>query len=796
MSNSPWVLGISASPHNGAVCLLRGDEIVVAIQEERLTRKKRDGIYAAEPCRSLDYCFDYAGIGPRDLSMVVYSVPGRANTRVHDIKLNPVLQVELNNIPTVRIPHHYSHAIGAFATSGFQEAAILIIDGAGSPFEDLPPDERESCLGNVEDGVESVSLYSGVETFITPVEKHLVPRGLWVTPRKDGMPGFGTFGGLYSASAAQIFGDLLEAGKVMGLAPYGEREFPTGEFYDLVDGRFVFHDTVTKRFRYHDRWPARQTEYQNLASSTQGALEDAILYLVEHLHRLYPSKNLCYAGGVALNSVANERIIAESPFKHVYIMPAAEDSGTAIGAAYHGLWQLTRKNTRRKLVSDAVGRDYSSTEVSNAIDETIGVRRVESTSIISDTVDLLCKGHIIGWFQGRSELGPRALGQRSILCDPRRADGKEILNRRVKHREAFRPFAPVVLLEEAPNWFELEGKEAESLFMLRICKFKDDKKHLVPAVVHIDGTGRFQTVTSEGNGPLYDLIKKFYEVTGVPIILNTSFNVMGEPIVETPADALATFLSTGIDYCVLQDQLVAKTHRVLFEFDDVPAQQRIRTAVAAAKQMIAAVEAEENGSRRHLESLLPVHSMSGTFENAGMGQMIVEQNGDQLQVTLDGDARASQGKWSSPLGSVGKDVFEVLAEPFNGYKVVFLPDQTANIDWLAVVPKSASARDVIFNRISNAAERNLLEKFKGTYESDGKIMHVTLEQDDHLIVTLPGQAGIELRPRNDTEFTLDNRFGYSIRFELDNSGMVTEALVTEPNGTNKLKKKRESSRSR
>ena len=359
MSNSPWVLGISASPHNGAMCLLRGDEIVVAIQEERLTRKKRDGIYAAQPCRSLEYCFDYAGIGPRDLSMVVYSVPGRANNRMHDIKLNPVLQVELNNIPTVRIPHHYSHAIGAFATSGFQEAAILIVDGAGSPFEDLPPDERQSCKGNVEDGFESISLYSAVETFITPVEKHLVPRGAWVTPNKDGMPGFGTFGGLYSASAAQIFGDLLEAGKVMGLAPYGRREFPTSEFYDLVDGRFVFHDTVTKRFRHHDRWPAHETEYQNLASSVQGALEDAILYLVEHLHRQYPSKNLCYAGGVALNSVANERIIAESPFKNVYIMPAAEDSGTAIGAAYHGLWQLTRKNTRRKLVSDAVGRDYS-----------------------------------------------------------------------------------------------------------------------------------------------------------------------------------------------------------------------------------------------------------------------------------------------------------------------------------------------------------------------------------------------------------------------------------------------------
>jgi hypothetical protein len=175
-----------------------------------------------------------------------------------------------------------------------------------------------------------------------------------------------------------------------------------------------------------------------------------------------------------------------------------------------------------------------------------------------------------------------------------------------------------------------------------------------------------------------------------------------------------------------------------------------------------------------------------------MGQMIVEQEGDRLQVTLNGDARASQGKWSSPLDSNGKNVFEVLAEPFKGYKVVFLPDQTANVDWVAVVPKSVLAKDVIFNRVPNVAlnERNLLEKFQGTYESDGKVMHVTLQQENHLMVTLPGQVGIELMARKDTEFTLNNLFEYSIRFELDNSGMVTEALVTEPNGTNTLRKKR------
>jgi hypothetical protein len=240
---------------------------------------------------------------------------------------------------------------------------------------------------------------------------------------------------------------------------------------------------------------------------------------------------------------------------------------------------------------------------------------------------------------------------------------------------------------------------------------------------------------------------------------------------------------------------VAKTHRVLFEFDDVPAQQRIRQAVATAKQLVAAAEAA-NGSYLKLETLPAAHSLSGTFENAGMGQMIVKQEGDRLQVTVNGDARASQANWSSPLGPYGNNVFEVLSEPFQGYKVVFLPDQAANIDWIAVVPKSVSARDVIFNRIPNAAisEPNGLEKFKGTYRSNGKTMHVALREGERLILTIPGQVGIELLPRQANEFSLDKRFGYSIRFELDDTDAVTAALVTEPNGTNTLKKQPEPSK--
>ena len=239
-------------------------------------------------------------------------------------------------------------------------------------------------------------------------------------------------------------------------------------------------------------------------------------------------------------------------------MPAAEDSGTAIGAAYHGLWQLTQHNSQRRILHDAPGRTYSPADVSAVLDQHANVRVVHSTNVISDAVELLCDGKIIGWFDGGSELGPRALGQRSILCDPRRADAKDTLNRRVKMREAFRPFAPAVLLEEAANWFEFDGTSPESPFMLRVCEVNREKKDKVPAIVHVDGTGRLQTLTRENNGRFYELVKQFHEKTGVPILLNTSFNRMGQPIIETPADAIQCLLDTGLDCCVFEDRIVFK----------------------------------------------------------------------------------------------------------------------------------------------------------------------------------------------------------------------------------------------
>jgi carbamoyltransferase len=556
-AHGPWILGVSAS-HNGAVCLLNGDEIVVAIQEERLSRIKRHRIYGGRPSLATEYCLSYAGIEASDLDLAVFCIQGRASHAHQDVRQNPLLATNSHRVPTLVIPHHYGHALSAFATSGFSDAAILVVDGAGSPISDLTEAERQIVNGDYDNGYETTSLYSASGTQISPLEKHCVDRGHWLTMSDFEMPSFGSLGGMYSAVAQQIFGEPMDAGKVMGLAPYGAPEIRGSDFFSIEANRFNFRDDVPLRFRHNERWPARSGEYQMLASSVQAALEDGLMYLVKRLRGLCASSNLCYAGGVALNSVANERIIRESGFDKVYIMPAAEDSGPAIGAAYYGLWRLVGQNSSQRLLHDSCGRRYSPAEVSAALAPVQGIKIAYPADVISAAVDLLREGKIIGWFDGRSELGPRALGQRSILCDPRRPEAKALLNARVKKREEFRPFAPAILLEEAEHWFEFNGSDPQSPFMLRVCKINPERIAVVPAIVHVDGTGRLQTVTRTANGRFYELINAFYAATGVPMILNTSFNVMGQPIIETPSDAINCMLGTGIDCCVFEDRIVFK----------------------------------------------------------------------------------------------------------------------------------------------------------------------------------------------------------------------------------------------
>ena len=545
------ILGLAAS-HNGAACLLRGDKVLVAIQEERLRRQKRAALIPSQPFMALDYVMETAGISPSDLDLVVLAPLYAPDSDANDLSANAALA----EVPRAVVSHHYAHAMGAYAQSGFRDTAICVIDAMGSRTTDLSDSERAVILGDWRareaDAVtgtevrELVSFYRASQGVLTPVEKHVGAHQPF-DPAGDHRPHMMNFIGLgvmYMAVAQQIFGHWGASGKVMGLAPFGERRFERSAFWRLEDDMLVFSDMLHQAIRYAERWPERQSLYADLAASVQAALEEGLEHLWERLARLTQAKRLCYAGGVALNGVANERLLQSARFEEVFIMPAAEDCGTAIGAAYHGLFSLRgwRKpsDTRREYF----GRDYG---LGVPTDETLRevCRRLED-------------GEAIAWFQGGSEFGPRALGHRSLLYDPRRQDAEERINRQIKCREDFRPFAPVVLAEHAGRWFDLGDAAPESPFMLRVVKVLEERRALVPAITHIDGSSRPQTLRPQQDASLHRLLSLFYERTGVPMLLNTSLNVMGEPIVETPEEAIELVRRRGIECLVLGERLVVQ----------------------------------------------------------------------------------------------------------------------------------------------------------------------------------------------------------------------------------------------
>jgi carbamoyltransferase len=669
MATDPWVLGLSAS-HNGAACLLHGDRIVVAVQEERLTRTKRAITHGAYESLAISYCLDAAGITAKDLSLVVLCAANSSRAPEEDLTLNPRLRLGLHGVPHEVVPHHVGHAVGAFATSGFADAAVLVVDGAGSPAADLLPEERQVLAGEAAEGRETISLYRMEGTRLEPLEKHLVERGEWLSLRgpgwlsQVGMPAFGSLGGMYGAVAFQIFGHPLEgAGKVMGLAPYGRPVIPVEDFLRWTGSGFAYSDAVPRRYPHGERWPARKEEYQDLAASVQRALEEALLVVARRLRAKSGCRRLCYAGGVALNGVANERLVREAGFDEVSFMAAAEDSGTAIGAAYWGLWKLTGENGRRRLLRDAMGRSYPPDAVDAAVRATGALRESRVPDAAEAAAALLEEGKLLGWFEGGSELGPRALGSRSILADPRGREMKDVLNQRVKHREGFRPFAPLILLEDAREWLELDGTSPESPFMLRVVPFRREVRDQVPAVVHADGTGRVQTITRESHPALHRLVSAFKRRTGIPMLLNTSFNVAGEPIAETPADALWCLLDTDLDGCVFADRVVTKRPDYRSLLDLVP-------SLAA--------------SRMSLEAPVPDPSDPGTAPAAG---------GAKPEETPAGAAEEGAG-WL--LRSIGRGTHRYarfsVTTPFG--RAVQLLDADV-LDWLHVVDGRATGHSLL-----------------------------------------------------------------------------------------------------
>lgn len=578
MRKEPFILGLSSSNHNGAACLLKGRTVVAAVQEERLTRIKRSGLEAGSPSLAVRYCLEAGGIRPSQLDAIVTCFLRDRESPLHDVTRNALLADA--RCPTFTISHHLGHAVSTFGASGFDRAAVLVVDGAGSRMEDLDPEERAVAAlpcalpPEIPDALEAHSLYSFTGNRATPIEKQM---GWWVDEEdwdESGMKMFGGLGGMYSAVARQIFGDALDApGKVMGLFPFGKPDIPVEEFVDITPRWVIPRMDVRNRFRFAERWPAHKTLYENLAASTQAALERALLAIVHRLRVQTSATSLCYAGGVALNGVANERIFREAGFDDVFILPASEDGGTALGAAFYGLSRLCSSPAPR-LCRDSLGASYSRERVASDLNGVPACLVREPTDLVGATVDLLLEQRFVGWFQGGSEFGPRALGCRSILCDPRRAEMKDLLNERIKRREGFRPFAPIVLAEEARHWFDVPPDD-ESAFMLRVWPFRPGAMEKVPAVAHVDGTGRVQTVTREANPRLHSLVTEFFRRTGVPIVLNTSLNVAGDPIVETPEDAAYCLFEGNLDACVIGDRIVTKAsgHESVLDLLIVPVKQ-------------------------------------------------------------------------------------------------------------------------------------------------------------------------------------------------------------------------------
>jgi carbamoyltransferase len=549
----PWVLGIAASQHNGAACLMRGDDIVVAIQEERITRLKRQGICGARPSQAFEYCLEAAGLTADSLDLVVLCTQTSSKTPEHDCHKNPRLVGLARQRRTRIISHHFGHALSAVGWAGTRNAAVLVVDGLGSPLEDLPDNERALAAGESNGASESISMYRARGWHLQPLAKYFADQQKWLKIRRSGMPGFQSLGGMYAAVAHKIFGDAMEAGKVMGLASHGKASIPVDRFLKWKNARVEFSNRVPRKFADLPTGQRVASLHKDLAASVQVALEEALLHLARALHKLTAERCLCFAGGVALNAMANDRLIRESGFERLHVLPAADDAGTAFGAALAGLLELGWPIRHRAIRGDEHGRRYGDTDILSAIDAVPGLRYTRRTDIIAITAARLARGQICGWFQGGAEFGPRALGQRSILGDPRDKKTKSRLDTNIKRREKFRPYAPAVLRADVTRWFQI-GPNKDTPFMLRVMPVREGRCAKIPAVVHVDGTARVQTVTAR-SGKFFQLIKSFKRLTGIPMLLNTSFNARGEPIVETVEDALWRLADGGLDFCVVANWL-------------------------------------------------------------------------------------------------------------------------------------------------------------------------------------------------------------------------------------------------
>jgi len=572
------IIGISCFFHDAAAALLRDGQLLAAAEEERFTRKKHDFEF---PANAIEFCLRTGGIAARDLDYVVFfekpfvkferllltslqefprSYPLFREAMItwlgDKLWIKQLIQKRLGVAPEKILfsEHHLSHAASAFFCSPFDEAAILTVDGVGE--------------------WTTASLGVGRGTEIRLTKEIRFPHSL---------------GLLYSAFTAFLGFEVNDGEyKVMGMAPFGipryvdkvhkvVRTHRDGSFeldMDYFSFHYSTHRTFSRKFEALFGSPRRpradfsgeltreDQHYADIAASIQAVTEEILLAMATTLQRETGLRRLCLAGGVALNSVANGRIVRETAFDEVYIQPSAGDGGGAVGAALYA-HRAVLGHPRRFVMEHAFWGEVHGPDVIERFlrRESIAYTRIDDEErLIERVVDGLQRGKVVGWSQGRFEWGPRSLGNRSILADPRRAEMRDVVNTKIKFREPFRPFAPSVVLERAEEYFVLPdaARHYPARFMLYVVGVRADKQAVIPAVTHVDGTGRLQTVSRAYGSRYYKLIETFGKATGVPVLLNTSFNLRGEPIVNTPAEAFNTFHQSGMDVLVLGDYVVEK----------------------------------------------------------------------------------------------------------------------------------------------------------------------------------------------------------------------------------------------
>ena len=557
------ILGINYYFHDTSACLVKDGELLVALEEERFSRHKHTWRFPESAIRK---CFEITGLDINDVDHVAVSIDP---TKDISKKILYTLGLGPRAIPFVRheflgmysktrylkkwyretwparmpqlhlVNHHLAHVVGSYYVSPYENAALLSIDGSG--------EWSTTLLGEMKEG--QFSCFS----------ESLFPHSL----------------GSFYETATQFCGfrPNYDEGKTMGLAPFGDASVFADKMSRLIDidaeGRvdidlsyFAYQNAGHNRIgqKYIDTFGEPRTDgpieahHENVAAAAQKVLEDKVLQMCRILEQRSKADYLVVAGGVSLNSVMNGRILRETRFKDLYVMPAAGDNGTSIGAAYY-VYNHKLKNKKRFFHSNPfVGTEYSDEQIEKTLKE-CKLSYEKSDNICEDAAQILHEGNIIGWFQYKMEIGPRALGSRSILADPTNPDMKDKINREVKHREAYRPFAPSAIAEVRNKYFDIE---VEAPFMLKVCMVRDEYQSQLPAITHVDGSARLQTVREETNPLYYRLIKAFGERSGIPVVLNTSFNIMGEPVVESPLQAIRCFFSTGLDVLVIGSFIIRK----------------------------------------------------------------------------------------------------------------------------------------------------------------------------------------------------------------------------------------------